>query len=299
MFAAFAKPYIVKSVNLSLMTLAENREVLDCSWAVDWHKMTSAGWRDRDPWFSDEVSPEYENMFWGEQVIVSPLLQGHDFKADGNRLAVCRAVEKEWNALVVKGWKVDTIADVGEVYDVEKISTAMDSASDRGIRSGWIKLAGGPWADSHHHDSVRFHRAIMAQPQDTDQLDQLEANPAHVVRDELQGPLPQGEVHGTRSLRLYQLKRLWANHRFFVTSRGHFGLGPAQAKSGDRVCVLFGCRVPVILHEWPKLSFKFLDQVDYYTFVGQAYVEHLMHYEGDLELDVESKKIEVEEFLLH
>lgn len=39
----------------------------------------------------------------------------------------------------------------------------------------------------------------------------------------------------------------WNGRRFFRTSRGMFGLGPAAARVGDRVVVLFGGRAPFII----------------------------------------------------
>lgn len=295
-FAAFARNYLVQTRDLSLLALAENREVLGCSWAVDWQKMTSAEWRDYDPFFSDDISPEYENMFWGEHFIVSPLVQGLNFKADGDQPAVCTAGPKGWNSLKVKGWKADEIARVAEAYDVESVKT--DLTSDQEIISGWIKFAGGPWADPGYQNSIRFHRAIMAELGDTEFLDKLRADQTDVPHDvESQEPPLQDNLFEMKLLRLRQLKSLWAGHRFFLTSGGHFGLGPAKTKHGDHVCVLFGCRVPVVLHPWPVLSLK-RREVDSYSFVGQAHVESLMYYEGDMEQNIKDKKIKVEEFVL-
>lgn len=291
-FTTFARNYLVQTRDLSLLALAENCEVLDCSWAVDWQKMTSAEWRDYDPFFSGDISPEYENMFWGEHFIVSPLAQGLNFKADGDQPAVCTAGPKGWNSLKVKGWKADEIASVAEAYDVESVKT--DLTSDQEIISSWIKLAGGPWANPGHQNSIRFHRAIMAELEDTEFL-KPRADQTDVAYD-IESQEPPFEM---KLLRLRQLKSLWAGHRFFLTSRGHFGLGPAKAKHGDHVCVLFGCRVPVVLHPWPVLSFKEPREVDSYSFVGQAHVESLMYYEGDMEQDIKDKKIKVEEFALH
>lgn len=44
------------------------------------------------------------------------------------------------------------------------------------------------------------------------------------------------------------------------------GLGPAETRLGDRVCILHGCSVPVILQQ----------QGDCWTFVGECFVYTLM-----------------------
>jgi len=48
------------------------------------------------------------------------------------------------------------------------------------------------------------------------------------------------------------------------------GLGPSQIQEGDVICVLFNCRLPVVLR---KIH-------DYYTFVGEAYFHGWM--EGEV-----------------
>lgn len=261
--------------------------------------MTSPDWRDFDPWLSCDMTPELENMFWGKEFIVSPLVRGQKFNADGNSLAVPKG-GSGWNSLILKGWKVATVARVGEVYNIKRILEKRDLASDPGIRGNWTNLAGGPWGDLRHKDSIRFHRTIMAKPEDTKYLNRLQSDRPATYNDiEAQDPVPGSGEYERKLQRLRQLMRLWAGHRFFITTRGKFGLGPAKTERGDHVCILFGCRVPVIFHEWIAVSLKLQPKVDYCTFVGQAHIEDMMNYEGDLEEDVKNKKITVEEFLLH
>jgi hypothetical protein len=54
--------------------------------------------------------------------------------------------------------------------------------------------------------------------------------------------------------------------RFFVTSRGFFGLGPRNMEEGDAVFVLYGCSVPVVLR--PK--------GEHWSLVGEAFVAGIM-----------------------
>ncbi|KAK4123960.1 hypothetical protein N657DRAFT_546581, partial [Parathielavia appendiculata] len=54
--------------------------------------------------------------------------------------------------------------------------------------------------------------------------------------------------------------------RFFITSKGFFGLGPRNAKPGDAVFILYGCSVPVILRR----------SREFWTFIGEAFVAGIM-----------------------
>ena len=60
------------------------------------------------------------------------------------------------------------------------------------------------------------------------------------------------------------------NRAFFITSSGRMGIGPVGLKKGDIVSVLFGGGVPYILRQ----------QGETYSFVGEAYVQGLIHGEG-------------------
>lgn len=55
--------------------------------------------------------------------------------------------------------------------------------------------------------------------------------------------------------------------RLMVTEQGFVGMAPSQAKRGDVVCVLYGCRVPVLLRSCG----------DNYKFVGECYVDGFMN----------------------
>src|SRR3569833_1008114 len=55
-------------------------------------------------------------------------------------------------------------------------------------------------------------------------------------------------------------------HVFFLTERGYMGLGPAGMTESDRICVLYGCSVPLVLRE-----------VDGHTIlVGECYLQGFM-----------------------
>jgi hypothetical protein len=54
--------------------------------------------------------------------------------------------------------------------------------------------------------------------------------------------------------------------RLFTGSRNVPGLAPWDAEAGDKICVLLGCRFPVVLRR----------EGDQYVLIGEAYVEGMM-----------------------
>ena len=58
------------------------------------------------------------------------------------------------------------------------------------------------------------------------------------------------------------------HHRtVYITERGALGLGTDNVQIGDVVCILFGGTVPFVLRP----------QAHYWHFVGDCYVEEIMH----------------------
>jgi hypothetical protein len=76
----------------------------------------------------------------------------------------------------------------------------------------------------------------------------------------------------------------WDQEYVFRTENGYIGLSDGEAKSGDQVCVIFGCRQPVILRPVGA----------YYQFIGVCYVLGFM--EGEAVQDVKDGKRRVEAF---
>jgi len=46
------------------------------------------------------------------------------------------------------------------------------------------------------------------------------------------------------------MKSMCDGRSFFFTEKGYFGLGSWIARPGDRVCVLFGTKDPILLRKW-------------------------------------------------
>jgi hypothetical protein len=69
---------------------------------------------------------------------------------------------------------------------------------------------------------------------------------------------------------------------FVITKRGYVGTGPHRIESGDLVCVLLGCPVPLIIRK----------QESNFIVVGEAYVYGMMH--GETIDELESGRLELE-----
>ena len=80
--------------------------------------------------------------------------------------------------------------------------------------------------------------------------------------------------------------------RFFITRSGLFGIGPAAMRKRDRICVLLGCPVPLVLR--PRSA----NRKKHWEFIGQAYVDGIMDYNGSAQHDIDKGKLKVEVFLI-
>ncbi|PMD64881.1 uncharacterized protein K444DRAFT_520287 [Hyaloscypha bicolor E] len=58
--------------------------------------------------------------------------------------------------------------------------------------------------------------------------------------------------------------------RMVTTEKGHVGMALELSRRGDLVCLLFGCRMPVVLRP----------EGEYFRFMGECYVHGLMFGEG-------------------
>lgn len=75
--------------------------------------------------------------------------------------------------------------------------------------------------------------------------------------------------------------------RTMRTSGNSLGIGPEELEVGDIVCVLLGCSVPVVLR---KVR-------DYYTFIGECYIDEIM--QGELVEALEKGEVSSQVFNIH
>jgi hypothetical protein len=73
-----------------------------------------------------------------------------------------------------------------------------------------------------------------------------------------------------------------SNRRFVLTLSGIIGLGPKTTEPGDKICILLGCCIPVILRQ----------EVNHHIFVDQAYIDEYMFGKALEEVDAGIYKLE-------
>jgi hypothetical protein len=77
------------------------------------------------------------------------------------------------------------------------------------------------------------------------------------------------------------------HRRFFMSYKKYMGLAPAESKSGDFVCIVFGCDKPVILRQ--------ID--DHYIFIGEVYFHGWM--DGEALSLLDSGQLQAQDFEIH
>lgn len=77
------------------------------------------------------------------------------------------------------------------------------------------------------------------------------------------------------------------------TQQQYFGLGPANTRKDDILCVLFGCSVSCVLR--PVVSSQ---EGDHFKFIGEAYIYGLMDGEAVSLLSAEELKARTTSFRL-
>ena len=72
--------------------------------------------------------------------------------------------------------------------------------------------------------------------------------------------------------------QLTLRHKRLITTRkGGVGMGPHEARKGDKIVLLLGCRLPVILRKREDES---------YILIGEAYIHGIMNGEAMTEANI-------------
>lgn len=184
---------------------------------------------------------------------------GHFYQASGNTDAVVD-MTKFPDMLEAEGWIADTI----NLFD----DTITDSHVDLQTIRRWQQIA------SENVDPILrtslFWRTIVM---DKDHIgNQATPSFGKALDDFIAGS------HKTRSKFVQQFSdavtRAVLGRRFFITKDGRMGLGPPEIQLNDRIAILKGCHVPLVLRETGS----------YMVLVGEAYVSAMMN--GELVSDL-------------
>ncbi|KAI9151566.1 Heterokaryon incompatibility protein [Paramyrothecium foliicola] len=252
--------YCLENNRLSVIAIVQGTELEGISWCRDWRL-------NRDGPFS--------------ATCMSISQPGNEYQRGGfcasDNHNVEFKVDLPQRVLSLKGFHMDTIVRVGQVM--------MDWSRFRScywysIVSGWEHVAGGPWSNDQSLQAA-FSRTITAgswanEPQNFVQDFQRRGKPAS-----------SGDVDEA-----YEacIKEMATYRRFFVTQEGRFGLGPWNIKQGDQLCILLGGKTPFVLRQCAPPR-KGAVEASYHRLIGEAYVDGLMYYRGNIKDDIRDGRV--------
>ncbi|KAI4206284.1 MAG: hypothetical protein LQ346_001180 [Caloplaca aetnensis] len=288
-FAHFGASCIAGSGSLATMAMAEGLATHKLSWAVDWAMTTSPDWRDNDPLAYDYKSlQEPPIAFWNGGLLPSVSQStGRVYSATQSLPAVCKQKGLTWNSLHLTGWRTDVITICGDVY------SRVEDTTER-IRS-WEKLAGGPWTSNADFRRLSFFKTLVADawsgvlsqdwPERCQERLQEKSQSSRILRAErdIEAQRSFSRLVPSLSTSEQVFHASCFQRRFFITRSGRFGLGPKGISENALVWALLGSQVPFIFSR-SKSSTP-------YRFLGQAYVDGLMDYKGDLQEDLRTRKV--------
>lgn len=145
-------------------------------------------------------------------------------------------------------------------FMLEEVEEVSDVSRGGNIPKTWLELAG--WHDLNNDPPIEFWRTLVAgRGRDN-------RNPPHYYatacrESAIRGGIASGSIdtaalinNERNSIVAEFCRRLQAaiwNRRLFKTNRGTLGLA-IEVEKGDKVCILYGCSVPVVLHQNEKKS---------------------------------------------
>jgi hypothetical protein len=319
LWRALSKETMSRYQSLLPLAMAPRTKSLDASWCYNWSE------RPYDP---NDIM-EDQQPFWSgglDDPRYYPLqANAHAFSAAGGLQAHIRTDLEAPSVISVKGFTCGEVVAVGD--SVSSWTLGFGRPNYVQLFKKWESLVGGPWEDEKHHNMTRkFALTITGGSWTEEPLDWKAWN----TRDHSQRPWDwrfymdlssSEETHEGYNVRRHidrephdqaeQYARVrdhaCEGRRMFLLDGGKgFGLGPENTAVGDRIVVLLGCDVPLVLHKrnwknWRRLT-DVEDKAKLYgstwKVLGQAYIHDMMHYQGDLAGDIEKGDVVLEEFLL-
>jgi hypothetical protein len=248
------------------------------SWVPDWerrilsprHRIVGLHRRDGKFRASGDAEPDYEFLGEGGIVlkvhgfVVDTIGQvGTHFFLDGNGLD-----EREDSKVL---HTLDTIEDWWKIYSNTLGSSATEKGFCSTVYGGETKKESDPLPPEQRFEAFQSLEKLL--PDQKRMLPPLKHQTVDTEKEYLAMVSAAGiRMHG---------------HRLAISSRQKFScLVPSLAAIGDRICVLHGCKFPVVLHSVGKQ----------YVLVGEAYVHGIM--KGEAMDDFMTREYEPEYFEL-
>jgi hypothetical protein len=297
-FADFTANCIAEYKSLAILALAEQSPTTGTTWAVDWN--------------SNNI--RYRHPFWSDELVTNSVANTI-YCSDGGKEAVITRWPGFAGSIGLNGFEIDEIAQVGGSVPQEWERQWHEKAIIAVQIDAWASLAGGPWTEDSDPQKMAFIRTITCDPHSRRDISGFHLDSkirfylTHVLKSS--SSTWNDEANVTMRIEAYEktsmdapqnpstesplnarIKQCCRRRQFFITKSGkRFGLGPIGIKTGDRVVVLFGSRVPLILRpEKDAFHSRFSSWInsrrmgsDLQTcaFIGQAYVDGKMAYEAN------------------
>jgi hypothetical protein len=314
LWMTFAKETMSTYQTLLPLVLAETSRSLEARWCYDWSMKI----------YEPNSHLHSRLLFWTgglDSPDFYPLQSPLHSAADGLPARIRVDLEAP-SVIAAQGYTVSKIIKTGT--SVNSFLIGFGRPNYVQLFKEWEALVGGPWEDPEM--TKRFAHTVTGGAFSTEPADwrawnnknysEKAWNLTWLGRESHQDHLSTTGYEMSRHLELleddvqarYSRVRDDAceERRIFLLENGDFGLGPESAKVGDRVVILLGSQVPLVLHrrdhggirrlvdlENKRKLFKFT-----WKLVGQAYVHASMQYPGNLEEDVNNGQVLLEEYFL-
>jgi len=292
----YRKPVLSQFVRAVIFCVEQSKslDILCISWAPSFESYVSASTELKPTWL--QLAPADGGLDTAQPLVdFNHCLRVHvrrsAYSASGQaqaetRLGLCR-MNGPRPSLFVHG------------YILDQVSQTTDLALNGVVPQSWSKFA--DWQNITESPPEQFWRTMVV---DRDENGCRVSNfYARVFRTIFSHLPPRAhldtnavEVESTSSI-LQQVVRNIRNsvngRRLWKTSRSLIGLGHEDVQSGDVVCILLGCSVPVVLRKIQHLEDAYKH---YFEFVGEGYVHGMM--DGEAMKYFEENGIEKQELEL-
>ena len=255
------------------------------SWVPDWTRPPAhsghmvIGLHHREPAFSAA----------GESLTQCSYLQeGYVLKANGFVVGLIKAVG---SAFRKSGAPSDVLPSLHAFQDWWNIFVGFMGDSDSAQAIFARVISCGSWNFDNDQTYQERLRAIFA----LSKSNVVRYSPDAESREEMESvelaKVETDENEKTQMASILSASLTMNRRRLFITSNNNAGLAPWNAEPGDMICILLGCRSPVVLRRqgghWPY----------HYVLIGEAYVEGMM--DGEAMKALTDGSFVLEDFEIH
>ena len=170
---------------------------------------------------------------------------------------------------------------------LSKSGTPTPESSDR------VNVSHTDFVVMHRKDASNFEKrwqamrmlklgGLILQRLVQDSLAQLAATSSESTAQMLEGI----HLHPLWSAFEHSMGQVYYHRRLFTTMKGYLGVGPQLLRSGDNICILLGCNVPVILRPAGQG----------YSVIGECYVDGIM--DGEVMEFLRAGEVQLRSFAL-